>query len=85
MSFPAYAAEWPGYSSCTRSLYPLIGLIVTHPYPETPSFGVAPCPTTIFTLGLLLLVRHPRPWLLAAVPLLWSVLGGSAAFILNTS
>jgi hypothetical protein len=65
------------------AVYPLIGLIVTHPYPETPLFGVAPCPTTIFTLGFLLLVRHPRPWLLAAVPLLWSVIGGSAAFILN--
>ena len=63
--------------------YPLVGLLVTHPYPETPLFGVAPCPTTIYTLGLLLLVRHPRPTLLAAIPLLWGVIGGSAAFLLN--
>jgi hypothetical protein len=56
---------------------------VTHPYPQTPLFGVAPCPTTIFTLGLLLLVRHPRPWVPALIPLLWSVIGGSAAFLLD--
>jgi hypothetical protein len=64
-------------------VYPLVGLLGTHPYPETPLFGVAPCPTTIFTLGLLLLVRHPRPWVLAAIPLLWSLVGGSAAFLLD--
>jgi len=65
------------------AVYPMLGLLLTHPYPETPLFGVAPCPTTIFTLGLLLLVRHPRPWILAAIPVLWSVIGGSAAFILD--
>jgi hypothetical protein len=64
-------------------VYPLVSLLVTHPYPETPLFGVAPCPTTIFTLGILLLVRHPRPWLLALIPLLWSMIGGSAAFLLD--
>jgi Family of unknown function (DUF6064) len=64
-------------------VYPLVGLLVTHPYPETPLFGVAPCPTTIFTLGLLLLVRHPSPWVPALIPLLWSVIGGSAAFLLD--
>ncbi len=65
------------------AVYPIVGLLVTHPYPETPLFGVAPCPTTIFTLGLLLWVRHPRPWVLAAIPLLWGAIGGSAAFLLD--
>jgi hypothetical protein len=65
------------------AVYPLLGLLVTHPYPETPLFGVAPCPTTIFTLGLMLLARHPRPWIPAALPLLWSVIGGSAALLLH--
>jgi hypothetical protein len=64
-------------------VYPLVSLLGTHPYPETPLLGVAPCPTTIFTLGLLLLVRHPKPWLPALIPLLWSVIGGSAAFLLD--
>lgn len=65
------------------AVYPLLGLLVTHPYPETPLFGVVPCPTTIFTFGVLLLMDHPRPWLLAAIPLFWALVGGSAALLLN--
>ena len=63
-------------------IYPLIGLWITHPYPETPLFGVVPCPTTIFTLGLLTVASHPRLLLLAAVPVLWAAIGGSAALLL---
>ena len=64
-------------------VYPALGLALTHPYPETPLFGVAPCPTVIFSLGLLLLAAYPRPLVLAAVPLLWAGIGGSAAFLLG--
>ena len=31
-------------------LYPLLGYTLGHTYPHAPLFGVAPCPTTIFTL-----------------------------------
>lgn len=34
-------------------LYPLIGYRLGHVYPASPTFGV-PCPTTIFTFGILL-------------------------------
>ncbi len=61
--------------------YPLVGLLVAHPYPATPLFGVAPCPTVIFTLGLLVLSN--AGWTLFVVPLLWSVIGGSAAVLLG--
>jgi len=61
-------------------IYPLIGLLGSHPYPMTPLFGVAPCPTTIFTLGLLLLSN--ASWRLFVIPLVWSVVGGSAAVLL---
>jgi hypothetical protein len=76
---------WLAFSMFAYSLviYPILGLVRTHPYPETPLFGVAPCPTTIFTLGLLLLASHPRPFLLGLVPLLWAAIGGSAAFLLH--
>lgn len=63
-------------------VYPLLGL-ATNPYPDTPLFGVVPCPTTIFTLGLLVVASHPRPILLAAVPMLWAAIGGSAAVLLD--
>lgn len=64
-------------------VYPVLGLVATHPYPETPLFGVVPCPTTIFTFGLLLVASYPRPFLLAVVPILWAAIGGSAAFLLD--
>lgn len=63
--------------------YPLLGLLVTHPYPQTPLFGVAPCPTTIFTFSLLLVMRHQYPWMIALVPLIWAIIGGSAAVLLG--
>ena len=66
-------------------IYPLIGLFVTHPYPATPLFGVAPCPTAIFTIGLLILARHRRPLVIALVPLAWCVIGGSAAILLGVA
>lgn len=65
------------------AIYPILGLVATHPYPETPLFGLAPCPTTIFTLALLVTASHPRPFLLAVVPLLWAGIGGSAAVLLD--
>jgi Family of unknown function (DUF6064) len=61
-------------------IYPLIGLLGAHPYPATPLFGVAPCPTVIFTLGCLLLSN--AGWSYFVVPLLWSAIGGSAAVLL---
>ena len=36
----------------------------------------------IFTFGLLMLTR-PVPLILLIIPALWSVVGGSAAFLLN--
>ena len=35
-------------------LYPALGFLFDHRYPEVPMFGVAPCPTTVFTIGVLL-------------------------------
>jgi hypothetical protein len=62
-------------------LYPLVGLVAGHPLGELPVIGV-PCPTTIFTLGILCWAR-PLPRYLLVVPLVWSVIGGSAAFTLG--
>ena len=53
-------------------LYPLIGLLAGHRYPAAPTFGV-PCPTTIFTLGLLLWAEPPLPRPAVIIPLLWAV------------
>jgi hypothetical protein len=58
--------------------YPVIGALVGDSYPWSPTFGL-PCPTTIFTLGMLLLARRPVPKGVWVVPLAWSAIGSSAA------
>ncbi len=59
--------------------YPLLGLAFGHWYPRAPMFGVAPCPTTIFTFGLLLWANKPVPIYILVVPLIWSIIGTTAA------
>ena len=60
-------------------IYPLLGLGFGHSYPKAPLFGVAPCPTTIFTFGILLWATKPVPAYLLVIPFLWSIVGMSAA------
>ena len=62
-------------------LYPAIGLAAGERYPALPLFGVAPCPLLIFTFGLMVWATLAR-WWLWIVPLLWSLVGGSAAVLL---
>ena len=61
------------------AIYPLLGIAFGHSYPRVPMFGVAPCPTTIFTFSLLLWAKAPVPGYLLIIPLLWSLIGMSAA------
>lgn len=63
--------------------YSLIGYFGGHQYPNAPIFGVAPCPTTIFTFGMLLLAADRLRWNNYLLPLLWAVVGTSAAFVLG--
>jgi hypothetical protein len=60
-------------------VYPMLGLAFGHYYPRAPMFGVAPCPTTIFTFGLLIWARKSVPIYLLAIPLIWSLIGTTAA------
>lgn len=62
-------------------LYPAINAAQHGTVTRIPTFGV-PCPTTIFTAGLLMLAR-PGTWALAIIPIVWSVIGGSAAALLD--
>jgi hypothetical protein len=55
--------------------YPLVGYLVGHIYPQSPAFGLTPCPLTVFTFGLLLLTVQKVPRLLLVIPLLWAVGG----------
>ena len=63
-------------------IYPVLGYFLGHVYPSSPTFGL-PCPTTIFTFGILLM--NVKKWniVLLIIPFLWSVIGLSAAIQLN--
>ncbi len=63
-------------------IYPLLGQALGHAYPRSPSFGL-PCPTTIFTFGLLLWSARSLPKVILFIPFLWSLIGSSAALNLG--
>lgn len=64
------------------SIYPLLGAIFGHTYPRSPTFGV-PCPTTMFTFGLLMWTDRAVPKYLLVIPVLWTLVGSSAAWLLG--
>ncbi len=55
--------------------YPVFGYFLGHVFPQSPPFGLTPCPTTIYTFGLFLLTDKKVPRLFLVIPLLWA-LGG---------
>lgn len=59
-------------------VYPLLGLALGHGYPVGPSFG-APCPTTIFFFGMILLAVDTVPIAVLVLPMFWALAGTSAA------
>lgn len=62
-------------------IYPVLSYWLGDRFPAAPTFGL-PCPTTIFTIGVLL-VAKPLPRGLFVIPLLWTTIGSVAAFELN--
>ena len=64
-------------------VYPIVGALLGHSYPRAATFGVTPCPTAIFTFGMLLLSKGPVPVRLLVIPFLWSLVGVSAALQLG--
>ena len=75
----ALGAALIGYAAI---VYPLVDLALGH-WPRMPAFGISPCPLTLYTLGLLLLARPRPPGWLWTVPVAWSLVGGTAAFLLG--
>lgn len=81
----AAPTAWLGWAFVLYAaiLYPLLGLWAGDEYPKMPIFGITPCPVTIFSFGLLLLTSAPVPRGIFVIPLVWSLIGGSAAFLLG--
>jgi hypothetical protein len=73
-----------GFALFAMLVYPLLGWLAGHAWPRAPMFGVAPCPMTIFTWGLLLMSTG-RLLHLTIIPLIWSLIGGTAAYFLGVT
>lgn len=71
---------WIGSAAILYALlvYPILTAFYGHVFPEAPTFGV-PCPTTIFTIGLLLWAQRPYPHWLLVIPALWAAVATVAA------
>ncbi len=63
----------------TLAVYPILGFWAGHGWDAGPMFGVAPCPTTMFTIGFLLMTRGRWRMWLSIIPFLWSIVGLAAA------
>ncbi len=76
---------WSGAGLVALGLlgYPLLVAALGRDLLETGAFGVAPGPTVIFTLGVLLAARPAAPLYLFAVPLIWCVIAGGVAIQLG--
>jgi len=82
---PGTAARGLGWLLAAAGLlYPLLGLAAGRPWVQVEVFGMAPEPTALFTLGLLLLSGQPVSRagriLLFAIPLLCLLLGAATAW-----
>lgn len=63
-------------------IYPILNYQFEHMYPKMPTFGV-PCPTTIFTFGLLAWADSGLRASMLVIPVAWSLVGFSAALSLG--
>jgi len=78
--FGGKAKDYLGYFFILFGLiiYPIVGYVVEGSASRIISLGL-PCPSTIFTFGFLMLATNRVPKYLLIIPLLWSLVGFSAA------
>jgi hypothetical protein len=65
-------------------LYPTLAPLLGRAWRQAEVFGVAPDPTVIATIGLLLLAEGPPRWGLLAVPVLWCLVSGATLLAMGS-
>jgi hypothetical protein len=63
---------------------PLIGPIIGRPWTQAEIFGVAPDPTAIATLGILLLASRRTAWALMPIPIVWCAISGATLWTMKS-
>ncbi len=82
-----FVPGWRGWAGAALVLfallvYPAWSAYAGHRYLASPSFGL-PCPTTLYTIGMLAFLVAPYPRSPLVVPVLWCLVGAQAAFLLG--
>ena len=65
-------------------IYPFIGQLYGRPWMQMEVFGIAPDPTVLATLGLLLLSHHKHNWLLYVIPICWCLISGATLWVFES-
>jgi hypothetical protein len=63
---------------------PLIGPFIGRPWTQAEIFGVAPDPTAIATLGILLLASRRPVWALMPIPIIWCAISGATLWTMKS-
>jgi hypothetical protein len=66
-------------------LQPLIGPLLGRPWTQVEVFGIAPNPTVIATMGLLLVASGRVAWELLVIPLSWCAISGATLWAMGSS
>jgi hypothetical protein len=66
-------------------IQPAFGAIFGRSWRQAELFGLAPDPTVVGSLGLLLLARPRIAWLLWPIPVLWCAVGGLTLATMNSA
>lgn len=82
--FAGTRGDWCGLGVAAFAIliYPSLSWAVGREWLEVGMFGVAPCPVTIYSLGLLTMCKPRIPLGLLVIPVLWSIIGMSTAWAL---
>ncbi len=65
-------------------IQPLLGLFFGREWPQLEVFGIAPDPTVVATLGVLLAANRTH-WIAMPIPLLWCLLSGTTLWVMNAA
>jgi hypothetical protein len=66
------------------ALQPLVGPLVGRSWSQVEIFAIAPDPTVVGTLGVLLLASAWPKWLLVPIPILWCLVSGATAWVMQS-
>jgi Family of unknown function (DUF6064) len=66
-------------------LHPLIGPLVGRSWSQVEIFAIAPDPTVVATLGVIVLASGWSMWLLLPIPILWCLVSGATAWMMHSA